>query len=52
MEEFFRELGNFKNLPSREQVINKTYSEEQKNSLADLFAAYGMDLLGPGLIIE
>jgi mannose-6-phosphate isomerase-like protein (cupin superfamily) len=52
MEEFFRELGNFKNPPSREQVINKTYTEEQKNALAELFEAYGMDLLGPGLIVE
>jgi mannose-6-phosphate isomerase-like protein (cupin superfamily) len=52
MEEFFREFGNFKDLPSRKQVIKKTYTEKQKNSLAELFGAYGMDLLGPPLLVE
>ena len=29
MEEFFREVSTFKDLPTREQVVNKTYTEEQ-----------------------
>ena len=52
MEEFFRALSNLKDVPTREQVINKTYTEGQKNSLARLFDAYGMDLLGPPLGYE
>jgi DNA-binding transcriptional MerR regulator len=52
MEEFFREVGNLKNLPTREDVINKTYTEEQTSTLHGVFAAYGMDLLGPPLDLE
>jgi DNA-binding transcriptional MerR regulator len=53
MEEFFREVGKpFKDLPTREQVVNKTYTEKQKNALHRLFDAHGMDLLGPPLIVE
>ena len=52
MEEFFRELGNFKDLPTAEQVINKSYTEEQISSMHRLFDAYGMDLLGPPLGYE
>jgi hypothetical protein len=37
----------FKDLPTREQALNKTYSEEQIKSLHRLFKAHGMDLLGP-----
>ena len=49
MEEFFRELAGLaaKDIPSREQVINKTYTDEQVNTLCQLFDAYGMDLLPP-----
>ena len=49
MEEFFRELATFKDLPTREQVINKTYTDEQVKALNRLFEAHGMDLLGPPL---
>src|SRR4051812_42458427 len=52
MEDFFREIGKFKDLPSREQAINNTYTEEQKIGLNRLFDAYGMDLLGPPLSPE
>ena len=52
MEEFFREVGKFKDLPTREQVVNKTYTEEQIKSLHRFFHAYGMDLLGPPLGFE
>lgn len=47
MEEFFRALGNLADVPSREQVIDKTYTDEQIDTLARLFAAHGMDLLPP-----
>jgi len=50
MEEFFGEIGKpFKDLPTREQVVNKTYTEEQIKSLHRLFEVHGMDLLGPPL---
>ena len=38
------------NLPTREQVINKTYTDEQKDEMKRLFEAHGMVLTGPPLI--
>lgn len=40
----------FKNLPTREDVINKTYTEEQVKALDRLFGDHGMDLLSPPLV--
>ena len=50
MEEFFREVSTFKNLPTREDVIHKTYTEEQVQALDRLFSDHGMELLGPPLL--
>ena len=50
MEEFFREVSTFKTLPTREDVINKAYTEEQVQALDRLFNDHGMDLLGPPLL--
>ncbi|MDB6123965.1 MAG: hypothetical protein JWQ71_2958 [Pedosphaera sp.] len=48
MEEFFREIGKpFKDLITVEQLVDKTYTEEQVKSLHRLFDAHEMDLLGP-----
>jgi DNA-binding transcriptional MerR regulator len=47
MEEFFRALGQFKELPTREQSIKGDYTRAQIEGLHRLFAAHGMDLLGP-----
>ena len=48
MEEFFREIGKpFKDLPTREQMENKTYTLEQVKSLRRLFDDHGMKLLPP-----
>jgi mannose-6-phosphate isomerase-like protein (cupin superfamily) len=47
IEEFLREVGNLKNLPTREDVINKTYTDEQISTLRRLFGAYDMELLPP-----
>ena len=48
MEEFFRELGKPpEDLITAEQMIEKTYTEEQVKSLRRLFEAHGMDLLPP-----
>ena len=52
IEEFFQVLAKFKDLPTREQAINKTYTDEQKNAMKQLFEAHGMVLTGPPLIIE
>jgi len=53
MEEFFREIGKpFKDLITLEQLVNKTYTQEQVKSLHQLFDAHGMDLLGPPLGME
>ena len=49
VEEFFQALANFKELPTREQAINKTYTDEQKIAMKRLFEAHGMVLTGPPL---
>jgi len=52
MEEFFREIGDLKELPTREDAINNSYTDEQINSLGQFFEAHGMELLGPPLVVE
>ena len=54
MEEFFRAVGKLiKDLPTREEVLNKTYTEEQiKARCIELFEAHGMDVLGPPHLVE
>jgi DNA-binding transcriptional MerR regulator len=58
MEEFFRELSKPSNvMPTREQMANKTITEEQVpeeqlKSMHRFFDAHGMDLLGPPLGYE
>jgi DNA-binding transcriptional MerR regulator/quercetin dioxygenase-like cupin family protein len=48
MEEFFRELGKPpEDLITAEEMVEKTYTEEQVKSLHRLFEAHGMDLLPP-----
>ena len=50
MEDFFRELARpFPELPTAEQMTNKTYTREQVKSLHRLFDAHGMDMTGPPL---
>jgi DNA-binding transcriptional MerR regulator len=49
IEQFFQALANFKELPTREQAMNKTYTEEQKIAMNRLFEAHGMVLTGPPL---
>lgn len=50
IEEFFRAVSRCENLPTQEQVVNTTYTQEQVEGLHRLFDAYGMDLLGPGVL--
>jgi DNA-binding transcriptional MerR regulator len=52
MESFFRAVGSAKNLPTEEEVINKTYTEEQVKFLHQLFSEHGLELLGPPLLVE
>ena len=50
MEEFFRELGKPPEwLITADEVVNKTYTEEQVKAMDQFFDAHGMDLLGLGL---
>lgn len=52
-EEFFQELFRIsKGIPRREQVINKTYTQQQIDELHQLFDAHGIDLLAPLLLAE
>ena len=47
MEEFFRAIAGLKDLPTREDVVNKTYTDEQVGALHRVFEAHGMELLAP-----
>src|SRR3984885_16329916 len=49
VEEFFQVLAKFKNLPTREQAIEKSYTAEQIDELKRVFEAHGMIVTGPPL---
>src|SRR5580765_2103187 len=49
IEEFFQVLAKFKDLPTREQAMEKSYTAEQKEGLKRLFEAHGMTVTGPPL---
>jgi DNA-binding transcriptional MerR regulator len=49
IEEFFQALAKYEGLPTREQTINKTYTDDQINGLMRLFEAHGMVVTGPPL---
>ena len=52
IEEFFQAVARFKDLPTREQVIEKSYTAEQIDGLKRLFEAHGMIVTGPPLGVE
>ncbi len=52
MEEFFRAVAASTELPSREQVLQNNYTEEQIKAVRQLFDNHGMDVLGPPHIVE
>jgi DNA-binding transcriptional MerR regulator/quercetin dioxygenase-like cupin family protein len=47
IEQFFQQIADFKDLPTREQVEANTYREKQITALAEIFQAHHMDLLPP-----
>lgn len=49
IEEFFQVLAKYKDLPTREQAIAKSYSTEQIDGLKRVFDAHGMSVTGPTL---
>ena len=52
IEEFFQVLAKFKDLPTREQASQKTYTAKQKDGLKRLFEAHGMIVTGPPLDVD
>jgi len=52
IEEFFQVLAKFKDLPTREQAIEKSYTAKQKNGLKRVFEAHGMIVTGPPLDVD
>ena len=52
IEEFFQVLAKFKELPTREQTIEKRVTAEQIDGLKRLFEAHGMIVTGPPLVVE
>jgi DNA-binding transcriptional MerR regulator len=49
VEEFFQVLAEFKDLPTREQAIQKSYTAQQIDGLKRVFEAHGMIVTGPPL---
>ena len=52
IEEFFHVLATFKDVPTPEQAIEKSYTAEQIDGLKRVFDAHGMSVTGPGLEID
>jgi DNA-binding transcriptional MerR regulator len=52
IEEFFQALAKFKDLPTREQAIQKSVTAEQKSGLMRVFEAHGMTVTGPPLALN
>jgi len=52
IEEFFQVLAKFKDLPTREQAIEKSYTAEQIDGLKRVFEAHGMIVTGPPLDVD
>ena len=52
IEEFFQELAKFKDLPTPEQAIEKSYTAEQKDGLKRVFESHGMIVTGPSLGVD
>jgi DNA-binding transcriptional MerR regulator len=49
IEEFFQVLAKFKDLPTREQAIEKSYTAKQIDGVKRVFEAHGMIVTGPPL---
>lgn len=52
IEEFFQALAKFKDLPTREQAMEKSYTAKQKDGLKRVFEAHGMIVTGPPLDVD
>src|ERR1700719_359857 len=52
IEGFFQALAKFKDLPTREQAIEKSYTAKQIDGLKRVFEAHGMIVTGPPLEVE
>ena len=52
IEEFFQVLAKLKDLPTREQAIDRSYTAEQINGLKQVFEAHGMIVTGPPLSMD
>jgi DNA-binding transcriptional MerR regulator len=52
IEDFFQALAKFKDLPTREQAIEKSYTAKQIDGLKRVFEAHGMIVTGPPLDVD
>ena len=52
IEEFFQALAKFKDLPTREQANEKSYTADQIDGLKRVFEAHGMIVTGPPLNVD
>ena len=52
IEAFFQVLATYEDLPTGEQAINRTYSDQQVNAMKRMFEDHGMVLTGPSLLVE
>jgi DNA-binding transcriptional MerR regulator len=49
IEAFFKAIAKFKELPTREEALEKRITAEQKEGLMRLFEAHGMTVTGPAI---
>ncbi len=52
IEKFFQVLAKSKDLPTREETIEKSYTAEQIDGLKQVFEAHGMTVTGPPLDVD
>jgi DNA-binding transcriptional MerR regulator len=52
IEEFFQVLAKLKDLPTRAQALEKSYTADQVDGLKRVFEAHGMTVTGPPLDID
>jgi hypothetical protein len=52
IEDFFQALAKIKDLPTREQAIEKSYTAEKLDGLKSVFEAHGMTVTGPPLDVH
>ncbi|HEY2149012.1 MAG TPA: MerR family transcriptional regulator [Pirellulales bacterium] len=52
MEAFFRTVTSFPGLPTRDDVLNNSYTKDHYEAVHRLFSSHGMEVLGPPMVLK